>query len=170
MHIRTLTIEDTDAYWSLRLRALRDHPAAYWSSYEEESLKSLDEVQESVRKLNPPQTFILGAWVDGQLVGITGFWQQEKRKVSHKGFIWGVYVAPEQRGKGIAKALMLQTLDLAAQNQDLEQVNLVVMATNVSAYRLYVTLGFEEFGRETRSLKVNGVYYDELHMVKFLHT
>jgi RimJ/RimL family protein N-acetyltransferase len=169
MDIRPLTIEDTDAYWSLRLRALRDHPEAYWSSYEEESLKPLDEVRESLRRLKPPQTFILGAFVDGQLVGMTGFWQQEKRKVSHKGFVWGVYVAPEQRGKGIAKALMIETLDMAARNPNLEQVNLVVMATNASAYHVYLVLGFEEFGREPHSLNVNGVYYDEIHMVKFLN-
>ena len=46
--------------------------------------------------------------------------------------------------------------------------NLTVVGENLSAQRLYTSLGFAEYGREARALKQNGRYYDEILMVRFL--
>ena len=35
MNIRKLTVADAEAFWDLRLRGLRESPAAFGSSYEE---------------------------------------------------------------------------------------------------------------------------------------
>jgi RimJ/RimL family protein N-acetyltransferase len=43
-----------------------------------------------------------------------------------------------------------------------------VVGENQAAYRFYKNLGFVEYGRETKALKQDGRYYDEILMVKFL--
>ena len=43
--IRRLWIDDVEAFWALRLRALREHPGAFASSFEESSRRSLDAVK-----------------------------------------------------------------------------------------------------------------------------
>jgi len=39
--IRRLWLDDVAAFWALRLRALREHPGAFASSYEESSRAAL---------------------------------------------------------------------------------------------------------------------------------
>jgi len=46
----------------------------------------------------------------------------------------------------------------------LEQVNLVVAEDSAGARRLYESLGFKPFGVEPRELKVDGNYYNGVHM------
>ena len=46
--------------------------------------------------------------------------------------------------------------------------NLTVVAENLAAQRLYISLGFVAYGREKHALKQDGRYYDEILMVRFL--
>ena len=48
-----------------------------------------------------------------------------------------------------------------------EKLQLEVVADNQAAIALYQAMGFTAFGRETRALKYDGRYFDELLMVKF---
>ncbi|MBL2049367.1 N-acetyltransferase, partial [Klebsiella pneumoniae] len=48
------------------------------------------------------------------------------------------------------------------------QVMLDVVVGNDGAKKLYESLGFKTFGVQERSLKYNGQYWDEEHMVLFL--
>ena len=45
-----------------------------------------------------------------------------------------------------------------------EEVRLTVVASNLSAIRLYTRAGFEQYGLERRALKVGEHYHDELLM------
>jgi RimJ/RimL family protein N-acetyltransferase len=47
-----------------------------------------------------------------------------------------------------------------------ELVQLSVVAGNAPAQRLYASLGFAPYGLEERALKVDGKYFDEVHMVR----
>lgn len=62
---------------------------------------------------------------------------------ARQGWISGVGVAPEQRRRGIGRALMEQLLDHAAA-AGLTEVRLEVIVENVAARRLYAALGFQE--------------------------
>ncbi|COR37397.1 Uncharacterised protein [Streptococcus pneumoniae] len=44
-----------------------------------------------------------------------------------------------------------------------------VVVGNVGAKKLYESLGFQTYGVQERSLKHNGQYWDEEHMVLFLN-
>ncbi len=87
-------------------------------------------------------------------------------KMRHKGVLWGMYVRPEARGTGLAAALVERLLSEA--QGIVEEVRLAVVTTNEAAIRLYTRYRFKEYGIERRALKMDGRYYDELLMARFI--
>jgi ribosomal protein S18 acetylase RimI-like enzyme len=168
MDIRPLNEADHDTFLSLRLRALKDHPEAYQSSYEEEAIRPPEHFIQMLREKALPHDFILAAFTDGKGVAMLGFRQNDRRKIAHKGSIWGVYVAPEYRGQGLAKALMLRAMEIARECKGLEQIHLTVVSSNTNAHKLYLGLGFQDWGVEPDAIRINDEYEDEIHMVKYL--
>jgi RimJ/RimL family protein N-acetyltransferase len=79
--------------------------------------------------------------------------------------IWGVYVRPAYRKRGVARAVFRTLLERARMQEGLEQIVLTVAVDHPAAKRLYQSLGFEVFGHERHALKVDGAYVDEDHMV-----
>lgn len=165
MNIRLITEHDVEAYATLRLQGLRDHPEAFASSYEEEKGRPLDDLRQRLKERSTPENFTLGAWQENTLIGMVGFYRETHLKMRHKGNIWGMYVAPEGRGQGIGRRLMEAALERVKSVAGLEQVNLTVISTNTAARQLYLSLGFTVFGLESRALKIGEQYFDEEYMV-----
>lgn len=168
MEIRLLTEQDGEAWWYLRLSALKNAPHSFAESVEEHESRSMAETRKSFRSLDA-ENFIVGLFEDGQLAGMAGFYRQKHEKFRHKGTIRGVYVRPESRGKGAGKAMLSELIRCAKTISGLEQVLLVVAATQEKARRLYESLGFTKYGVEPRSLKVGDQYIDDELMVLYLH-
>jgi RimJ/RimL family protein N-acetyltransferase len=167
MQIRPLTLQDADTWWHLRLVALKDEPHSFAESAEEHEARSQEDIQKFFRALNS-EDFIIGAFEDGELAGMAGFYREKHTKFRHKGTIWGVYVRRESRGKGIAKAILSEVIHRARMIDGLEQILLVVAATQEKPRRLYESLGFRKYGVEPRSLKVSGEYIDDELMILYL--
>ncbi len=155
--IRRLTTADTAPYRDLRLEALQNAPTAFGSSYEAESQGSLSDFEGHLTR-----SYIAGAWLGGSLVGVTGFYALSG-KAAHRGNIWGVYVQPAARGRGVSRALLTAILSHA--RTQVKQVHLSVVTDNTAALALYERLGFTTYGTEPRSLFVDGHYLDEHMMV-----
>ena len=168
LHIRPLNPSDFAVFWPVRLLALQESPQAFGASYEESM--ALPE-QEAVTRLSPKDGgFVLGAFAGDllgndlcspELLGIAGLARHPGMKVRHKATIWGVYVVPAARGRGVARLLLEKLLERCQTIADLEEVILSVVTSNQSAKRLYQSLGFEVYGLEKRALKVGSDYYDE---------
>jgi|ERR1043166_1064994 ribosomal protein S18 acetylase RimI-like enzyme len=167
MDFRTLTAEDADAFWHLRLQALRNDPASFADSTEEHLETTVATTRERLGKSDPASNFVVGLFEDGKLTGTAGFYRYTHNKERHKGHIWGVYVRPESRGKGVGSALIKEIIRRAREMDGLEQITLVASA-NLPAQRLYKALGFESYGIEPRSLKIGNDYVDDVLMVLWL--
>lgn len=163
MLIRALQPQDAAAFQALRLRGLAEEGAAFASSVEEEAGTPIDEV---ARRLQvKPDGALFGAFDAGTLVGVIAVQREGMKKLSHKAIIWGVYVAPEARARGVGARLLETALQHAWTTLRVRQVNLGVNTLNRPALRLYKRLGFEVFGTELGALRVNGALHDEHHMV-----
>jgi RimJ/RimL family protein N-acetyltransferase len=162
MHIRRLTPEDATAFQALRLAALLEAPTAFGSSYEEEREFSQSVIEG--RLATRPDRGSFGAFEGNELVGLIALGRESHRKLEHKALIWGMYVAPSARGKGVGRALLLEALTLARGVPGIRQVNLFVNANNQSAIRLYESVGFKVFGHEPDAMLIDGELHDELHM------
>ena len=167
MKIRILNEADAQLYQEVRLSALKINPEAFGSTYEREVKFSLESVAERLESTK--DKFVLGAFNNnGCLVGIVTFMRENSLKTSHKGNLFGMYVTPEGRGKGLGKSLMIELIGKAKNCDGLEQINLTVVSENSSAKKLYKSLGFETYGVERNALKFNGQYFDEDLMTKAL--
>jgi len=76
--IRLLGPADAADYQRLRLAGLRGDAPAFGSSYEEECDRPLSAVAERLSR-DPGQTFVLGAFCDGALAGVVGFYRETSR-------------------------------------------------------------------------------------------
>lgn len=80
----------------------------------------------------------------------------------------GIAFAKEFRGLGLGKEVMKLLIGLAKKNLHSEIMALRCYDKNKTALNLYRKLGFIEIGRIKKGLKLNGKYYDEVIMVKYL--
>jgi ribosomal protein S18 acetylase RimI-like enzyme len=167
MFTRRIKKEDAFDFWELRLRALKEYPEAFASSYEESVNKPVDEVTNRISETD--NNYILGAFNDNKMIGMVGFKREASKKLEHKAVIWGMYIAPEYQGRGIGRNLLEEVIGKAKLMSNLNQINLTVVTSNEQAKKLYQSLGFQQFGIERKALKVGKTYYDEEMMVLMLN-
>jgi ribosomal protein S18 acetylase RimI-like enzyme len=159
--IRPLRADDAALYRDIRLEALQLHPEAFSAAFEQEKAQPLSWFEQRLAA-----NTVFAGFRDQQVLGIAGFVSETGMKRAHKGHLWGMYVRPAARGTGLARQLVEAVLEYARSRVELVQLS--VIAGNVPALRLYGSMGFVAYGLEERALKVDGRYFDEVHMAKRL--
>jgi ribosomal protein S18 acetylase RimI-like enzyme len=158
--VRALGPDDAPAFVALRREALRDAPLAFASAPEDDRFAREKEV---ARQITDPRAALFGAFDGERLVGSAGVYLDRHLKAAHKAHVWGVYVAPDRRRRGLARALVEACL-ARARALGASSARLSVSAAAPEARRLYEALGFQVWGVEPDALRAGGEAADELHM------
>jgi ribosomal protein S18 acetylase RimI-like enzyme len=167
MPIRQVLSEDAAAFQQLRLRGLAECPEAFSSSHAEEVDLPLAIV--SARLAPKPNGAVWGYFDGTELSGLIGVQRAPQKQLAHKADVWGMYVAPTYRRKGLGRALLGHAIEYAANVLGVRSVNLGVTTTNEAAVGLYKSMGFEIYGTEREFLLVNGIFYDQHLMTRRVH-
>jgi ribosomal protein S18 acetylase RimI-like enzyme len=168
VEVRLFTEQDAQSLWDLRMHALETEPWSFVDSPEE--LRAMSVKQFATRlRADTAENFIVGAFERGAAVGMVGCYQEVPLKRRHKAWIWGVFVAPAARGRGIAKSLMLTAIERAKSIPALEMLLLTVGVGQPAPRKLYESLGFRSFGIEPCGLKIGNESHDEENMVLEFH-
>jgi ribosomal protein S18 acetylase RimI-like enzyme len=155
-----LTQADAREFWHFRLMGLEESPRAFSESAAELRSSSVELTAKRL-EVSSEDNFVLGAFVDGRLVGTAGFFRSQGEKTAHKGRIWGVYVHPAHRRSGIARALIESLLARVLELEGCRQVSLAVSTTQAAAIALYDSFGFKSIGVEPCSLRIGHDFIDE---------
>ena len=91
----------------------------------------------------------------------------EEVNEKHRGFIAGLYVKPDFRRQGIARALVTEVLVRARRDSGLRRIHLTVVTGQDAAIQLYKSLGFYVYGTEREAFSKEGQFYDE-HLMELL--
>ncbi len=162
--VRSVAPDEAEAWRALRLRGLQECPRAFGGSHEEESARPVDLTRARLAAQAPDQAVVLGAYVDGALVGTIGVRREDGLKARHKAAVWGMYVAPEGRGRGIGGALLDAGIACARAMGGVTHMKLGVVVGQHAARALYTSRGFVPWGTEPASLCVDGVLVDDEFM------
>jgi RimJ/RimL family protein N-acetyltransferase len=155
--VRALTAQDAQIFHPVRLRALKEHPEAFLSTYEEEANMSLEKIEQWLQSADGS---VFGGFDEGMLIGIVSLQRPPRQKIRHRAMIGAMYVAPEARGKSVGQSLMDAALNCARSYEGVEDVVLAVTVGNDAARYLYLKAGFVPYSIDPRYIKVDDQYFD----------
>lgn len=160
--IHRLDAADAEAFVAVRRAALLDAPFAFAASPEDDPAVSVEFVRSAMGR---PDQAVFGYFDDGALLGIVGIARVSGSKQHHKARVWGLYVAPAARRRGLGRLLLDAVLQHARSWSTVDQVHLSVTATAKAAFHLYSSAGFHVWGVEPRAFQLDGISVDESHLV-----
>jgi predicted GNAT family acetyltransferase len=131
--LRRITPDDWAVLRDVRLRALADSPDAFGSTLARE--QDLDEKEWRRRSVRP----VWVAEVDGRPVAMAGAFSNDGVLQ-----VWGMWTDPDQRGRGLARALLDALIGPAV--ADGTPVGLHVNLANPGARAFYEKYGFVATG------------------------
>ena len=164
MRILRLTPVHAADYRAILLRAYADAPDAFTATVAERAPLPLDWWAARVADHPDPTELAYGAFVGGRLAGVAGLRFEQRERTRHKATLFGMYVAPACRGRGIGRALVEAVLTHAQAAPRTRVVQLRVTASNAPALRLYASCGFRPFGTEPYALQAGERFLSVVHM------
>jgi len=97
-------------------------------------------------------------------VGALGGRREPGGKASHKAHLWGMYVAPAFRRRGVGAALLRAAIAHARTRPGVAWLEVSVTTAAPEARRLYEAAGFQVWGEEPDALRHAGQSVAALHM------
>jgi RimJ/RimL family protein N-acetyltransferase len=162
--VRRLVPGDAEPYRALMVGAYRDERDAFTSTAAERESLPLTWWEARIAVVADAAELVFGAFVEQQLVGVAGLTYERRTRTKHKATLFGMFVHPDFRGRGIAGALVRAVLAQARAAPGVEVVQLTVTETNEPALRLYERCGFRVFGAEPLAVRIGADFLGKTHM------
>ena len=158
MHLHVVRPDDWESHRDLRLEMLQDAPDAFWYTYADEAVYDEADWRERIE----------GAWLvqardaDGVVgsAGLGSHWEPERARTAT---LFGLYVAPRARGRGVGEALVRAVLE-EARHLGKAEVVLEVGGHNGPAIALYERCGFVRTGATAAHPR-----REDLHELEMVH-
>ncbi len=164
INFRLLDSKDRESYRQIRLESLTNFPEYFGDLYEEEINASTLRFDKALRS-SDRVSFLMGAFSEDSLIGISGFIQDGRMKTSHRGELVQVYVDPSFSSHGIGSELVRLTIAKVFENNLIDQLLLGLVCTNEKAIKLYQKYGFVQYGKLENYFKQGDSSWDQLFMV-----
>lgn len=168
MGIKRLTPDDAESYRALMLCAYDDVPETFTATVAERESLPMDfwraRVAVDFGEADGAPERVYGAFEGDELVGVAGLRFQHRPRTRHKAWLFGMYVLPDHRGRGLGRELLEAVLEGARSRDGVELIQLTVSESNIAGCRLYETCGFEPFGTEPMAIRVGDRYVAKVHM------
>lgn len=166
--IKTLDPDHWEAYRSFKLAMLKTDPQASHVSFEEENALPLDLWRQDIETANQKDKFIhVFALFGDAIVGMGSVFFSNKTHTQHAASIVSIHVDPKIRKMGAGQKI-IEALVKEAKLKQVVKLELTVNTQQVPAINLYLKNGFMIVGLLRQTIFVNGRYYDEYVMEKFL--
>jgi len=145
VEIRRIQERDASAFRELRLAALRTDPAAFGSTEAREAAYADEHWAAWARRgsLEAREATFVAAEPTGTLVGMFGAFAMDDRPQ-----LWGMWVRPSARGRGIGGRLLEAVLEWAGRAFPGAPARLEVNPEQAEAVRIYLARGFAFTGHE----------------------
>ena len=145
--VRRITAADSALLRDVRLRALRDAPEAFASTYADEADMTDDDwAVRASSGASAGDRFTGLAFVGHACVGLVGGFRNDHDGHHADIDLVSMWVAPSYRGSGVAEQLVDAVLEWARDEAEAQVVGLWVTRGNDRAQRFYERLGFVETG------------------------
>ena len=142
--LHPITPQLTAEYKAVRLRALKDSPASFGSTYARESQFTEDEWNARTANLDGNKAVGYLAVSDKSYAGLAvSFLDESDGSIA---YLYSMWVAPGQRRSGVGKQLV-SAIERWAANHGARTLQLMVTNINHSAIAFYEQLGFTKTGR-----------------------
>lgn len=142
--IRSVAAHEWREYRQIRLRALRDSPDAFGSTYDAEVARPDEAWASRVEAaISSGRDRLLFAFDSDELCGLV--WGKLAASEPGRADVFQMWVAPASRGKGAGRALLAETLAWAS-GVGVHRIRLGVTTGDSPATRLYAASGFRPAG------------------------
>ena len=153
MHAERLRPTDAAQYRALMLDAYASQPDAYTSTVAERESLPLDWWRARIAERDAPAEMVLGIRIDGRWCGLAGLQFEARERRRHQALLFGMWVTPVARRRGVGMALVQAVLAQAAARPAIEVVHLTVADGNRDARALYERCGFRPWGVEPMAVR-----------------
>jgi RimJ/RimL family protein N-acetyltransferase len=128
--IRQLHEHDWRELSEVRLKALRSDPHVFGSNYAAESQLSEEEWR---NKLRSDDSAIFCVFAGETPIGMTGISVLREDETKRTALLWGSWLEPEFRGKGLSELMYKARIDWAKAHPTIERIIVSHRASNVAS-------------------------------------
>lgn len=140
--VRSIQADEGELLREVRLAALKSAPAAFLETYDEVAADPADVwAARAAASTGEGDQLIMVALHEGRPVGMAGIAREIGQRRRHRATLWGVWLDPAHRGRGVGRQMVSTALDWA-RDREVRAVYLEVVENEDPSWSLYGRLGF----------------------------